>query len=596
MDRRGILRTAAAISALPAVRRAGAAQRLSRTRPGDAGWPQPADWDRLRRAVGGRLITVRPPLEPCMADPASEECARILGQLTNPFYLGDEVGLTQTLGWVEAWTSRPSVYAVAAESTGDVVAAVSFAREHDLRLVVKGGGHSYQGTSNAPDSLLVWTRPMRAVTLHDAFVGSGCEGRQPPLPAVSIEAGALWGRVYDAVAVEAGRYVQGGGCLTVGVAGLVLSGGFGSMSKAFGMAAAGLIEAEIVTADGSALTVNACTHPDLFWALKGGGGGSFGVVTRLTLRTHALPDRIGAAVMSITARSDDAFRRLVGRALEFYREALLNPHWGEQMAFRPDNRLVAAMVFQGLDRDAAQAVWRPFLDWVAGSPSDFTIDSGPTFLALPGREFWDPGALAGIPGLVVADARPGAPPGNVFYAGDEGQVGQVIYAYQSAWLPAPLLGDLEQLGDALFLASRHWGVALHFNKGLAGASPEAMSGARDTATNPVVLDAFALLIAGAEGPPAYPGITGHEPDVAEAYRQAGALTRAMSEIRKLPLPAGAYLAESDFFEPDWAKAFWGPHYPRLLAIKRRYDPDDLFIVHHGVGSERWSLDGFTLVE
>src|SRR6266436_287685 len=71
-----------------------------------------------------------------------------------------------------------------------------------------------------------------------------------------------------------GRYVQGGGCVTVGVAGLIQSGGFGSFSKAYGMAAASLLEAEVVTADGAVRIANACTHRDLFWGLKGGGGGS----------------------------------------------------------------------------------------------------------------------------------------------------------------------------------------------------------------------------------------------------------------------------------------------------------------------------------
>ena len=88
-----------------------------------------------------------------MDAPASAACAQIFKDLKNPYYLGDEIGLTQSLGWVDAWTSRPSVYAVAAETTEDIVAAVNFAREHNLRVVVKGGGHSYQGTSNAPDSL-----------------------------------------------------------------------------------------------------------------------------------------------------------------------------------------------------------------------------------------------------------------------------------------------------------------------------------------------------------------------------------------------------------------------------------------------------------
>ena len=95
---------------------------------------------------------------------------------------------------------------------------------------------------------------------------------------------------YNAVTTKGGRYVQGGGCGTVGVAGLVQGGGFGSYSKSYGTAGAALLEAEIVTADGAVRIANACSNPDLFWALKGGGGGTFGVVTRLTLRTHELPE------------------------------------------------------------------------------------------------------------------------------------------------------------------------------------------------------------------------------------------------------------------------------------------------------------------
>jgi len=67
----------------------------------------------------------------------------------------------------------------------------------------------------------------------------------------------------------------------------------------------------------------------------------------------------------------------------------------------------------------------------------------------------------------------------------------------------------------------------------------------------------------------------------------------MKEVRKLVPDVGSYVSESNFFEADWARAYWGPNYPRLLAVKDRYDPDGLFVVHHGVGSERWSADGFT---
>ncbi|WP_419694912.1 FAD-binding oxidoreductase [Mesorhizobium muleiense] len=574
---------------------AGAALSSSRVRPGDPGWPSQPDWDRLGRDVGGRLITVQSPLAVCLDAPEGSRCADVFKKLKNPYYLGDEVSLTQTLGWVDAWTSWPSAYAVAVQTTKDVVVAVNFARENNLRLVVKGGGHSYQGTSSAPDSLLIWTRRMSAITMHDTFVGVGCAGQYEPQQAVTVEAGALWGQVYHAVTTKAGRYVQGGGCLTVGVAGLIQSGGFGSFSKAYGMAAANLLEAEIVTADGAVKIANACTNPDLFWAIKGGGGGSFGVVTRLTLRTYELPEFFGAVFTTIQATSDAAFHRLIVEVIRFYGEDLLNPHWGEQIAFRPGNVLAIAMVFKGLDHQQAEAIWRPFLEWLAASPQDFSVVSGPMVLAAPARNFWDPEFLRQISGIVLSDDRPAAPEGNVFWASNLEEAGQILHGYQSAWLPASLLqrSEQEKLSDALFTASRHWSVSLHFNKGLAGAPAEAIDTARNTAANPAVLDAFALAISGAEGPPAYPGIAGHEPDTATARKEADAIGKAREELRKLVPHAGSYVAESDFFQEGWQESFWGPNYARLLAVKDKYDPGGLFYAHHGVGSERWSDDGFT---
>ena len=315
MKRRDVLKTAIAVPLLTGLLSGGwksvfaATKSRSRVRPGNPGWPSPADWDRLKADVGGRLLKLESPFAGCTATPMSAACSEALQHIKNPYYLGDQPALTQTSGWLDAWTSRPSAYAVAAETTADVVAAVNFAREHNLRLVVKGGGHSYQGTSDAPDSLLVWTRHMHRVTLHDAFIAQGCEGTAPQ-PAVTIEAGAMWVDAYNAVTTRGGRYVQGGGCMTVGVAGLVQSGGFGSSSKNYGSAAAGLLEAEIVTADGSVRIANACTNPDLFWGIKGGGGGSLGVVTRLTLRTRELPEFFGAVMGEITASTGRGVSRL----------------------------------------------------------------------------------------------------------------------------------------------------------------------------------------------------------------------------------------------------------------------------------------------
>jgi FAD/FMN-containing dehydrogenase len=254
-------------------------------------------------------------------------------------------------------------------------------------------------------------------------------------------------------------------------------------------------------------------------------------------------------------------------------------------------------VFQGLEKQQAESVWSPFFDWVAAAPADFTVASAPRIAAVPARHFWDPDYLRkNLPNIVRADNRAGAPASNVFWAGNQAETGQFLYGYESAWLPASLLKknrQQQQLADALFASSRHWQVSLHFNKGLAGAPADAVAAARDTATNPAVLDAFALAISAGEGPPAYPGIPGHEPDLATARRSAGAIAQAMNELRKLAPDAGSYVSEGNFFDRGWQKSYWGRNYRRLLAVKKKYDPAGLFFVHHGVGSEEWSADGFT---
>ena len=256
------------------------------------------------------------------------------------------------------------------------------------------------------------------------------------------------------------------------------------------------------------------------------------------------------------------------------------------------------MVFQGLDQQQAEAVWRPFFDWASAPPQDFAVVSPPKVLAAPARHFWDPAMFRQVPGLVIADDREGAPADNIFWASNLGEAGRVWYAYQSAWLPQSLLEPdrRESLVDALFAAAKHRGVSLHMNKGLAGAPADAIAAAKETPMNPAVVDAFALAISGARGPPAYPGVAGHEPDVAAARRQAAAVEATMNEIRKLLPRVASYVWETDYFQPSWQDAFWGEHYARLRAVKDKVDPGGLFFVHHGVGSEAWSPDGFTRLD
>jgi FAD/FMN-containing dehydrogenase len=625
-NRRALLKAAGSLL-LPVLPRrllanAAVSTNTRRVRLSDAAWPSQAAWRRLNDEVGGNLFPVPFPLNVLKAAPEGPTAGRLMKELRNPYWLADQPGLTQTLGWVDAWATQPSVYAVAARNAGDIAAAVNFARDNDLRLVVKGRGHSYLGASNAPDSLMIWTRHMTDIQMHAAFVPQGCQGKIAPQPAVTMGAGAHWMQAYQAVTTRGGRYVQGGGCTTVGVAGLILGGGFGSFSKRYGTAAASLLEVEVVTADGKIQIANACTNPDLFWALKGGGGGTFGVLSKLTVRTHDLPEYFGGANFDIKAPSDEAYRSLLSAFVSFYAEHLLNDHWGEQVKVRGENVLEIRMVSQGLDRGQSQRVWQPFLDWIKKSPHGYSIPRpGPIISDLPARRTWDvewrvehwPEAVFPRNGnplnaimddifvhvmhepLFQRDERPGSAASDAWWSGDAGQVGWHIWGYESLWMPASLLASdsRARLADALFAGSRHADIELHFNKGLAGAPPEAIAAAKDTAMNPAVLTAFALaIVANGEGP-AYPGIPGHEPDVIKGRAAAKAIQQCVERLRAVAGSSGSYVNETDYFQKEWQGAFWGDNYSRLAKIKQRYDPGGLFFVHNGVGSEGWSRDGFT---
>lgn len=580
MDRRTLLKTALVLPLLPFAARVDAfvTGEGRWLKPGAAGWPTDADWDALNRQVGGRLSIPKNPL----LDPATR--AEALANIDNQFYVGDQPGLTQTGAYYRAWTSTPSARVLAAESAQDIATAVTWARKHRVRLAIRGGGHSYLGASNAADSLLIWTRRMNTVDMVDGFVPQGARAGTAGVPAAHVGAGAMWIDAYHAVTTTGGRYIQGGGCTTVGCAGFANGGGFGSFSKGFGTGASNLLEAEVVTADGRIRVVNAFQDPELFWALKGGGGGSFGVITRLTFRTHDLPDMIGGVSGTLQADSDDAYAALVAQLLRHFRDRLCNPHWGESMEFHGDRRVDLKMLFQGIDDDAAKATWQPLLDWVAARPA-YRWSEPFWAKALPARRFWDIRFYRDH-GLhfAVPDDRPGTPAHHMMWAGDKDQVGTYLYAYTSAWLPSRLLqdGNVATLATAIVEASREQGFALHFNKGLFGASRETLDRARDTAMNPEVLDAFALAIIATGGPSVFEGLPGAHRDDAKAQRGEDATRRAYARLTRVAPGAGAYFSESDYFQKDYRKAYWGANASRLAAAKRRYDPDGVFVVRNGV--------------
>jgi hypothetical protein len=230
------------------------------------------------------------------------------------------------------------------------------------------------------------------------------------------------------------------------------------------------------------------------------------------------------------------------------------------------------------------------------APRDFTVTAPFAVHAMPARDWWNAAyAKKNRPGRGFFDDRPGAPADNMWFAEQNTELGVFIHGYQSLWLPAALLHQdrRQRLAEALFAATRHWPVLLHFNKGLAGANAADVTAARDTAMNPAVLTAFALAIIAGGDPGAYADLLGGPPDLASARRHAAAIGKAAEQLRQVAPEAGSYVSESNFFERNWQRSFWGANYPRLRAVKAKYDPVGLFFAHHGVGSEEWSADGFT---
>ena len=161
----------------------------------------------------------------------------------------------------------------------DVVAVVRYAAETGLDLAVRGGGHSVPGFGTADDAVVADLSAMADVVVD------------PVARTATSGGGATWG-VFDAATAVHGLATTGGIISTTGVAGLTLGGGIGYLSRGYGLSCDNLLSAQVVTAEGSVVTASEGEHPDLFWALRGGGG-NFGVVTELTFRLHPVKDVYG---------------------------------------------------------------------------------------------------------------------------------------------------------------------------------------------------------------------------------------------------------------------------------------------------------------
>ena len=425
--------------------------------------------------------------------------------------------------WNGAIDRRPRLIA-RCSGTADVAAAVRFARDHDLEIAVRGGGHNVGGTAVCDDGIVIDLSAMRAVWVDPA--GS----------TVQVQGGALWGDV-DHQTQAHGLATTGGIVSHTGVAGVTLGGGMGFLMRKHGLVVDNLLAAEVVTAEGSIVRASADEHPDLFWALRGGGG-NFGVVTSFLFALHPLGPTVMAGPVFWAA--DDT-----SDVLRFYRDFV---------AEAPDElgsivRLGTLPPLPGIPEDLH---WRPAIA-VACCYAGAVEDGELAVRAL--RRFGTP----------LVDLLAPSP----YVAFQSGIDATVLHGWHYHWKSTNLAGLSDEaiavIADHAYAAGspRSCAVMFHFGGAVARVPRDATAYAgRDVAHN-IVIEGVWL------------------PD--ESAEHAAAETAWARRFLQALQPHGAGSVYVNFLDSDddtsRVREAYGDHiYQRLAEVKAKYDPDNAF--HH----------------
>jgi FAD/FMN-containing dehydrogenase len=419
------------------------------------------------------------------------------------------------LGWNPRFDVVRPLAVVYAKTIADVRRVIHWASENDVRLATRSGGHSFAGFSTTPGIVLDVSR---LTNVHANPDGTA-----------SVAAGAKLGSVYARL-WSGGRAVPFGTCEAVGVSGLTLGGGHGYSSRALGLACDNVVQIEIVTADGRRRICNAHSEPELFWALRGAGAGSFGVVTKLAFRTHPVD-----LVTSLNHTWPWAAAREVAHAWQAFA-----PHAPDSiscsLSFAPPPPAggtplvsVNGQVFG--TRDQALSLLAPLTDAVR-----------PTRLAAVQRSF-----ISAVRYFASDNPtrRSFAAKSNYGLAPlPDAAVDVIIDAFESA-ARDPRLGAV---GSLLFA---HGGAINRVD-------PAATAFAHRLALFSIRYSAFWSVTA--------------TPDIAAAHLAWVRNTHAAMR----PFVAGAVTNYADPELRDWGTAYYGSNLRRLVAVKRHYDPENFF--------------------
>ncbi|KAF1984825.1 FAD-binding domain-containing protein [Aulographum hederae CBS 113979] len=550
---------------------------LAKNYPGSPGYPSVAEWDALNKTLSDRLYQ-------CPSQ----------GNLTNA-----------------CLQNQQPAYAVAARHARDISAALQFANAKNLRVSVLNTGHDFLARNAGVGSLAIWTHEIRGVELTDDWTPSNSprprrrRAADEKQAAVSIGAGELWETVQETVRAE-GRAAASGADVTVGASGgWQQGGGHGPLSNQYGMGCDQALEFEVVSPKGDILIANEHSNPDLFWALRGGGGGTFGVVTRSTIKTYPKPTMNGVVISIVSKEIDNSkyldamsyFWAVMPNISDFgisgYPAMTSNAYSGDLRApnkslkeitefFEPiaeRMRQLGAFVSATPLSDTARSLLEikdPMKDILAlRYPADLaqhlpqsTIQLHPT--AKPRRQL---SGFLGSPLSPFLNPSPNPHNSHTSFAATMGMSSRLLArsALSESNIPA-----IRAMFESLFADGKTYIMLPYPN----GGGQVARNRDLDVALNPAWRDAIIHQIVMVVG--------NREEEVIEA-------------MRPLSVDDAAYLNEAWPFEKDFKRTFFGgeERYQRLLGVKRKFDPGNVMWCHVCVGAEAfveregklWKEDG-----
>jgi FAD/FMN-containing dehydrogenase len=408
----------------------------------------------------------------------------------------------------------------------DVAATIAFARRHGIAVAVRSGGHSFAGHSSTR-GLLIDVSPMRSITVSDGVA--------------TVGAGARLGDVYEALDRH-GLAIPGGTCPSVGIAGLTLGGGLGILGRTYGVTSDWLAGADVVLADGRMVRCDERRHPELFWALRGGGAGTLGVVTSLELHPVPAPDATNVHLSWPFARAADVVEA-----------------WQRWAPDGPDELAASLKLTTTADPDDAPAVDVYGAILAGGSDASALVDDLVAAVGSAPASSWS--ERLSFPETRAFWARLGQESTPV--PGEPQSEAMVLFArseFFSRPLPAGAVGGLldalssrRRPGEGRELDLMPWGGA--YNRVPADATAFVHRDQRFQIKHAAVVE---------------PGAS--DTARASARRQVDRSWRSVH-----PWASGRVF--QNFADPElgqWEDAYFGSNLTRLREVKARYDPEDLF--------------------